>query len=126
MISGDWKKFIPATNPGEIVASNLNPICWPAEEKLSEKLMLFKNNYKNFNSSWINKIDSGENPNSQDLLDHLDLIHDRHAGFTEKIATSCCDVNGKNSYELLLDTIDPSSHKYSGFSMWQWSSIRVL
>ena len=72
--------------------------------------MLFKNNYKNFNSSWINKIDSGENPNSQDLLDHLDLIHDRHAGFTEKIATSCCDVNGKNSYELLLDTIDPSSH----------------
>ena len=72
--------------------------------------MLFKNNYKNFNSSWINKIDSGENPNSQDLLDHLDRIHDRHAGFTEKIATSCCDVNGKNSYELLLDTIDPSSH----------------
>ena len=72
--------------------------------------MLFKNNYKNFNSSWINKIDSGENPNSQDLLDHLDRIHDRLTGFTEKIATSCCDVNGKNSYELLLDTIDPSSH----------------
>jgi len=72
--------------------------------------MLFKNNYKNFNSSWMNKIDSGENPNSQDLLDHLHTIHNRHAGFTEKIATSCCDVNGKNSYELLLDTIDPSSH----------------
>ena len=30
MISGDWKKFIPETNPGEIVSSNLNPICWPA------------------------------------------------------------------------------------------------
>ena len=29
MISGDWKKFIPATKPGEIVSSNLNPICWP-------------------------------------------------------------------------------------------------
>ena len=29
MISGDWKKFIPETNPGEIVSSNLNPICWP-------------------------------------------------------------------------------------------------
>ena len=72
--------------------------------------MLFKNNYKNFNSSWMNKIHSGENPNSQDLLDHLDRIHDRHTGFTEKIATSCCDINGKNSYELLLDTIDPSSH----------------
>ena len=30
MISGDWKKFIPETNPGEIVSSNLNPICWPS------------------------------------------------------------------------------------------------
>ena len=29
MVSGDWKKFIPATKPGEIVSSNLNPICWP-------------------------------------------------------------------------------------------------
>tara|TARA_B100000963_G_C22576199_1_gene648546 strand:- start:432 stop:1400 length:969 start_codon:yes stop_codon:yes gene_type:complete len=29
MISGDWKKFIPDTNPGEIVSSELNPICWP-------------------------------------------------------------------------------------------------
>ena len=34
MISGDWKKFIPATNPGEIVASNLNPICWPAYREI--------------------------------------------------------------------------------------------
>ena len=41
----------------------------------------------------MNKIDSGENPNSQDLLDHLHTIHNRHAGFTEKIATSCCDSN---------------------------------
>ena len=32
MISGDWKKFIPETNPGEIVSSNLNPICWPASK----------------------------------------------------------------------------------------------
>ncbi len=33
MISGDWKKFIPDTNPGEIVSSNLNPICWPIDIK---------------------------------------------------------------------------------------------
>ncbi len=72
--------------------------------------MLFKNNYKSFNSSWMNKIDSGKDPNSQDLLDHLHNIHDRYAGFTETIATSCCDLNGKNSYELLIDTIDPKSH----------------
>tara|TARA_B100000989_G_scaffold256322_1_gene205482 strand:+ start:440 stop:1444 length:1005 start_codon:yes stop_codon:yes gene_type:complete len=31
MISGDWKKFIPETKPGEIVSSNLNPICWPTK-----------------------------------------------------------------------------------------------
>ena len=74
--------------------------------------MFFKNDYKGLNSSWMNKIDLGEGPNSQDLLDHLHTIHNRYAGFTEKIATSCCDLNGKNSYELLLDTIDPISHKY--------------
>ena len=34
MISGDWKKFIPATKPGEIVSSNLNPICWPANNQV--------------------------------------------------------------------------------------------
>ncbi len=31
MVSGDWKKFIPETKPGEIIASPLNPICWPKE-----------------------------------------------------------------------------------------------
>ena len=72
--------------------------------------MFFKTNYKNLNSSWINKIHLGENPNSQDLSDHLHIIHNRYAGFTEKMATSCCDLNGKNSYELLLDTVDPSFH----------------
>ena len=30
MVSGDWQKFIPGVNPGEIVASELNPVCWPA------------------------------------------------------------------------------------------------
>tara|TARA_E500000075_G_scaffold59291_1_gene53375 strand:- start:859 stop:1764 length:906 start_codon:yes stop_codon:yes gene_type:complete len=72
--------------------------------------MLFKNNYKSLNSLWMNKICSMKEPNSQDLLDHLDTIHNRYTGFTEKIATSCCDLNGKNSYELLLDTIDPNFH----------------
>ena len=33
MISGDWQKFIPATLPGEIVSSKLNPVCWPLIEK---------------------------------------------------------------------------------------------
>ena len=73
--------------------------------------MLFKDNYKIVNSPWVNKIYSGQDPNSQDLLDHLHIIHNRHAGFTEKIATNCCDLDGKNSYELLLDTVDPSTHR---------------
>jgi len=34
MISGDWKKFIPETNPGEVVSSNLNPICWPVSKPI--------------------------------------------------------------------------------------------
>ena len=29
MVSGDWAKFMPGVHPGEIVASELNPICWP-------------------------------------------------------------------------------------------------
>ena len=30
MVSGDWQKFIPDVGPGEIAASELNPVCWPA------------------------------------------------------------------------------------------------
>ena len=72
--------------------------------------MLFKTNNKNLNTSWINKIYSGESPNSKDLSEHLHIIHNRFTGFTENIATNCRNLNGKNSYELLLDTIDTSSH----------------
>jgi hypothetical protein len=34
MVSGDWQKFIPNTKPGEIAASELNPICWPINKKV--------------------------------------------------------------------------------------------
>ena len=30
MVSGDWQKFMPGVNPGEVAASELNPVCWPA------------------------------------------------------------------------------------------------
>ena len=33
MVSGDWQKFIPGVGPGEIAASELNPICWPTKTK---------------------------------------------------------------------------------------------
>lgn len=29
MVSGDWQKFMPGVGPGEVAASDLNPICWP-------------------------------------------------------------------------------------------------
>jgi len=31
-VSGDWRKFIPDTSPGEIAASRLNPVCWSSQE----------------------------------------------------------------------------------------------
>ena len=33
MVSGDWQKFMPNINPGEVAASPLNPICWPVDDK---------------------------------------------------------------------------------------------
>ena len=33
MVSGDWQKFIPGVGPGEIAASELNPVCWPTIQK---------------------------------------------------------------------------------------------
>jgi hypothetical protein len=30
MVSGDWQKFLPGVGPGEVAASALNPVCWPA------------------------------------------------------------------------------------------------
>ena len=72
---------------------------------------MFNKKNKSIESSWIKKINFGKNPNSQDLLDHINTIHSHYAGFTERIATSCCDLNGKNSYELLLDTINSNIHR---------------
>ena len=33
LVSGDWRKFIPDTEPGEIAASRLNPVCWSADRE---------------------------------------------------------------------------------------------
>ena len=32
MVSGDWQKFLPGVRPGDLAASELNPVCWPREE----------------------------------------------------------------------------------------------
>jgi ubiquinone/menaquinone biosynthesis C-methylase UbiE len=73
----------------------------------------YNNKVPKVNSSWIKKVSSGKNPSNNDLLEHLDIIHKNYAGFTEKVATSCRDSNGKNSYELLLNIVDKDKHKNS-------------
>ena len=32
MVSGDWQKFMPGVGPGDVAASELNPVCWPVPD----------------------------------------------------------------------------------------------
>ena len=63
-------------------------------------------------SAWTRQVESGQQPSSSDLQDHLDAVHDNNAGFTEAFAWNCRDANGKNSYELLADIIDQKYHSH--------------
>ena len=68
------------------------------------------NEQLNIVSSWTDQIKNGRQPSSTDLQDHLTSVHNNNAGFTEAVAWNCRDANGKNSYELLADVIDPRCH----------------
>ena len=63
-------------------------------------------------SAWMREIESGQQPSSSALRDHLDAVHDNNAGFTEAFAWNCRDANGKNSYELLADIVDLKYHSH--------------
>jgi len=63
-------------------------------------------------SAWTRQIESGQQPSSSDLRDHLDAVHDNNAGFTEAFAWNCREANGKNSYELLADIVDQKYHSH--------------
>jgi ubiquinone/menaquinone biosynthesis C-methylase UbiE len=63
-------------------------------------------------SAWTQQVESGQQPSSSDLREHLDAVHDNNAGFTEAFAWNCRDANGKNSYELLADIIDKKNHSH--------------
>ena len=63
-------------------------------------------------SAWTRQIESGQQPSSSALRDHLDAVHDNNAGFTEEFAWNCRDANGKNSYELLADIVDQKYHSH--------------
>ena len=64
----------------------------------------------NIVSVWTHQLEKGEQPNGDELIDHLTAIHDNNAGFTETVAWNCRDSTGKNSYELLADIIDTDHH----------------
>ena len=49
----------------------------------------------NIVSPWTRQVRSGEQPSSVDTRDHLAIIHDETAGFTEAFAWHCCDSNRK-------------------------------
>tara|TARA_B110000008_G_scaffold219286_1_gene219133 strand:+ start:4353 stop:5243 length:891 start_codon:yes stop_codon:yes gene_type:complete len=61
-------------------------------------------------SAWISQVESGQQPSSSSLRDHLNALHDSNAGFTEAFAWNCRDANGKNSYELLADIVNEKYH----------------
>ncbi|CAN0592737.1 unnamed protein product, partial [Laminaria digitata] len=43
----------------------------------------------NIVSDWTRQIDSGQQPSSADLQDHLAAVHESNAGFTEACAWNC-------------------------------------
>jgi SAM-dependent methyltransferase len=64
----------------------------------------------NITSAWTRQVESGQQPSSADLQDHLSAVHENNAGFTEACAWNCRDADGKNSYDLLADVVDQKRH----------------
>ena len=63
------------------------------------------NNQKGLNSIWIDSLARNIQPDSSALIDHLRIVHQEHAGFTEVCASSCRDEAGRNSYEWLAELV---------------------
>jgi SAM-dependent methyltransferase len=59
---------------------------------------------------WSQRLRRGEQPSGAELREHLLMVHQHHAGFTESCAGRCRDAHGRNSYEWLLEVVDPSRH----------------
>ncbi len=58
-------------------------------------------------SYWSRSVESGEKPSDVSLRDHLLTVHRADTGFTETCAQQCCDYEGRNTYDILADLIDP-------------------
>jgi SAM-dependent methyltransferase len=65
----------------------------------------------NGDTRWMHRLRCGERPSEAELREHLLSVHRHHAGFTESCARRCRDARGRNSYEWLAETVDPSCHR---------------
>ena len=63
------------------------------------------NNQNGLNSPWIDSLTRNLHPDSNSLVDHLRIVHQKHAGFTEACASLCRDKTGRNSYEWLAEIV---------------------
>lgn len=62
-------------------------------------------------SRWTEALRHGARPSAETLREHLLSVHRRHAGFTEACAGRCRDDHGRNSYEWLVELIEPGKHR---------------
>jgi len=60
-------------------------------------------------SPWTERVRRGEKPDADDIRRHLRAVHERYAGFAESCALNCRDQQGRNSYEWLLEVVDPDN-----------------
>ena len=63
------------------------------------------NNQNGLNSPWTDSLTRNLHPDSNALVDHLRIVHQKHTGFTEACASSCRDKAGRNSYEWLAEIV---------------------
>ena len=63
------------------------------------------NNQNGLNSPWTDSLNRNLHPDSNALVDHLRIVHQKHTGFTETCASSCRDKAGRNSYEWLAEIV---------------------
>jgi ubiquinone/menaquinone biosynthesis C-methylase UbiE len=63
------------------------------------------NNQNGLNSPWTDSLNRNLHPDSNALVDHLRIVHQKHTGFTETCASSCHDKVGRNSYEWLAEIV---------------------
>ncbi|MEO0400605.1 MAG: class I SAM-dependent methyltransferase [Pseudomonadota bacterium] len=61
-------------------------------------------------TSWTDALSTDDMPCPNALREHLQEVHRRHPGFTERCASKCVDDNGRTSYEWLSEAIDPERH----------------